>query len=303
MIDYTYNPSRLLPWVDGQGYSSDAYAWWIANTGQPTKLYQNGVDTGQQEGAGGINSFRMANAWRVQATSDVKVGIVDTGVRRVGSLANCVIGDDDISGHGTRIASLVVAVAPGTTILSRSTHYGEADMISGMDWCILSGAKVIILAWGEGNSSALLAAVNRCLLADVVLCCSMANNGQADYPALWVTQVPNIIPVASTDKQGKLYASSIIPSGVSAPGRNLPLQDLTEMRYGSGTSYAVGLVAGVIALMRSTCPNLTATQAVDIVKRNLRGLVKQISPEDCLREAVRFRIVPEKLSRVTTLPL
>lgn len=296
-----YDPDRLTPWVDGQGYSSDAYSWWMANMGHGTKLYQNKVYTGQQDGEGGKNSFRIANAWRIQPVSNIRVGVVDTGVHPVGILANCVIGDDDVAGHGTRIASLVVASAPGTTILSRSTHHGEADIIAGMDWCRTNGAKIIVLAWGEGNSVALSNAISRCLASDVIVCCSVAS-GPPDYPSLWAAVMPNILPVSATDKQGKLYACSLAKNGVSAPGRNIPMQDLTEVRYGSGTSYAVGLAAGVAALTWSATPGSSATQVAGILRRNTLGLVKQLSPEGCIREAVTYRIQPEKLKK-PTIPL
>lgn len=255
----------LLPWVDGQGYATDAYSWWVNNTGQPTMLYQNGVYTGAQEGAGGMNDLNMASAWAQQPTANIIVGL-----------------PDDSGTHHVRVQSLIESAAPGVTVLNYPTHYSVYDMVLGIDWCRTNGAKIVTLAWGTGPDESLSNAIRRCEADGVLVCCAVPNAAPMDYPSLWATQMRNILPVATTDKQGNLYVSEVPPNGISAPGRNVPVLDGTTIKYGSGSSYAVGIASGCIALIWSAKPELEAWQVNAFVQLTASGIHRQISPVDCL---------------------
>jgi subtilisin family serine protease len=77
---------------------------------------------------------------------------------------------------------------------------------------------------------------------------------------------PGVIAVASTDKDGRHSATSVTGSElvVSAPGEKLSTANVHGgYSLVTGTSDATAIVSGVVALIRSKMPSLTATEVFD----------------------------------------
>ncbi|MGC5284854.1 S8 family serine peptidase [Micromonospora sp. DT231] len=219
------------------------------------------------------------------------VAIVDSGVDgraaqlvgRVSVGANIVTGDgrgdSDCLGTGTAMAGLVAAqpvdgdafagVAPESVVMPVRvvTDVPSADAVAqatAIEVAVSAGATVIALGsyvdvTAEGVLRAIEAALSRNI---VVVAGAPAGTGAAAPPA-------ELISVAGVGVDGKLleeYAADLVD--VVAPGVNVSSIGIngTKQFVGSGTQYAVALVAGEVALVRAAHPDLSAAQVAHRVR-------------------------------------
>ncbi|MGC4812246.1 S8 family serine peptidase [Micromonospora sp. DT228] len=219
------------------------------------------------------------------------VAIVDSGVDgraaqlagRVSVGANIVTGDgrgdSDCLGTGTAMAGLVAAqpvdgdafagVAPESVVMPVRvvTEQPSADAVAqatAIEVAVSAGATVIALGsyvdvTAEGVLRAIEAALSRNI---VVVAGAPAGTGAAAPPA-------ELISVAGVGVDGKLleeYAADLVD--VVAPGVNVSSigTNGTKQFVGSGTQYAVALVAGEVALVRAAHPDLSAAQVAHRVR-------------------------------------
>ena len=190
----------------------------------------------------------------------------------------------DLNGHGTHCAGIAAAsinngigvagVAPAARIqpvkvLDDSGSGTNASVAEGIDWAAENGAQVISMSLGgPAPSRAIEEAVKKALAHNIVVVAATGNDGNADlsYPAA----IPGVMAIGATDAQDKLASFSQFGPHVSvtAPGVNIlstfPLNtnDIGMTEYGSisGTSMATPYVAGLVALVRGTAPQLNALQ-------------------------------------------
>lgn len=192
----------------------------------------------------------------------------------------------DGHGHGTHCAGTIAAKGNNSTwivgvnwestvigckFLSDAGSGNTSNAIQCVDYItdlkLTKGLNIIATnnSWGGGAySAALAAAIARATDAGIIFVAAAGNrNANTDvtpyYPALY----PEALPVAAIDRNGNRatfsnYGATTIP--IAAPGVEiLSTYKGANYAYMSGTSMAAPHVTGVLALMASINPSLSAT--------------------------------------------
>jgi type VII secretion-associated serine protease mycosin len=185
-------------------------------------------------------------------------------------------GEADDNGHGTGMAGLIVAhgqsrgIAPAAKILpvrafSADTSISEPQIPAGINWAIDHGASIInISASGGPDRAALREAIDRALANNIVVVAAVGNtptDKAVDYPAAY----PGVVAVAGVDREGNHAATSVTGPAVviAAPAVDIYSTSINGgYRTGVGTSDATAIVSGVVALIRSKYPNLSARDVI-----------------------------------------
>jgi len=223
------------------------------------------------------------------------VAILDTGVDAAhedisGTFVSDSPANRDAHGHGTHCAGIAgAATNNGKGIASLNwdgrfvdvasyqalgdTGFGSLESIAqAIIDATTDGADVISMSLGEFTPippKVVIDAVEFALSRDVIIVAA-AGNSNRDAALHMPSNIPGVIAVAAVDEQGNKARFSNINTGLSrpiaAPGVNiLSLEPGGTYGLKSGTSMATPLVAGLIGVMRSLYPELTAEEAYDIL--------------------------------------
>jgi subtilisin family serine protease len=201
----------------------------------------------------------------------VKVAIIDSGIgpeldaavgARVAMRVNeegqvqCSAGErTDTLGHGTAVATLVLAHAPRCSLLSAQVFYAARPatvlvITAAMEWCIAAGARVINLSLGlRDDRRALREGCLAAISQGVLLVASSPARGATAYPAVY----PGVLAV-SGDIRCKNEDCSIIAQDSLFGASPLPPDGFS----GGGASYAAARMAGRAAAFFETFPAATA---------------------------------------------
>ncbi|MBP2330857.1 subtilisin family serine protease [Kibdelosporangium banguiense] len=250
-------------------------------------------------------------AWQAGYTgTGVKVAVLDTGVDQTHpDLASREIAEKNFSdsadavdrvGHGTHVASTIAGtgakangkykgVAYGASILDAKVLSDggsgyDSWIISGMQWAVDQGAKVINLSLGGGDTpeiDPMEEAVNTLSAKHGTLFVIAAGNsgqagaetvgspGSADA-ALTVGAVDRDDSLAPFSSRGPRIGDAAIKPDITAPGVNIAAAKAAEGRLGtpvadgyvamSGTSMATPHVAGAAALLAQSHPDWAGEQ-------------------------------------------
>jgi subtilisin family serine protease len=135
---------------------------------------------------------------------------------------------------------------------------------AGIDAAIQHGFRVISMSIGGADSAATQAAVTRALKADVVIVAAVGNKPE-ETSVSWPARYDGVVAVGAVDRNGN-------HADVSVTGRQVlvaaPGVDITSAytgngyRTGTGTSDSTAITAGVVALIRSKYPTLSATEVI-----------------------------------------
>jgi subtilisin family serine protease len=201
---------------------------------------------------------------------------------------------DEQYGHGTFVASLVLAVAPDAMILPvralDDEGFGTSSTVAaGIIWAADAGADVInVSADLPAGPRIVQEAIKYARQRDAVVVAAAGNGGLSDiaFPA----RFSDVVGVTAVDALGRRPAFANVGDAVSvvAPGTAL-LGALPFDRAGagtatwSGTSFATPIVAGTAALVRAAFPALAredvrrrledTAQSVDAVNPGLSGML------------------------------
>ena len=253
-------------------------------------------------------ALRFSAVWNRSRGSGVTVAIVDSGVDANPQFGGRVIpGPDlvagtrpgippgaDCVGHGTAVASIIAAapvpgvsftgVAPAARILSVKISGTDTFPTSvapqGIMDAVQFGADVINLSLATPDDvPALRNAVEYALSHNVVVVAAAGNDlPQGGTGPFYPAAYPGVLAVGAVGPGGALAAFSDrhTPVAVTAPGVNVtsaypgtfpdayaPVQN--------GTSFAAAFVSGVVALVRSAHPGLSAVQVVSRIEATARG--------------------------------
>lgn len=225
----------------------------------------------------GLEKVQAATAWdTTTGSTGVTIAILDTGVDTDHPDLRDKIVDsinfsasptaDDVYGHGTHVAGIAAADTNNTmgvaglgyqsSIMNvkvlRDNGSGYHSWIAdGIVWATDSGANVINLSLGGGESSQLLEdAVNYAWKKGVVVVAAAGNHGNSYpvYPAAYA----NCMAVAATDQNDDRPSWSAYGDwvAVAAPGTGIysTIPD-DGYAYKAGTSMASPHVAGLAALV------------------------------------------------------
>ncbi|WP_307622748.1 type VII secretion-associated serine protease mycosin [Streptomyces sp. V3I7] len=230
-----------------------------------------------------------------QATgAGVTVAVIDTGVddhnaQLRGALAGgkdyvgSSDGDQDLEGHGTRVAGIIAArpvkgtgfqgLAPDAKILSYRYTGGEEKqgnsrtMSAAIRSAVAAGAKIINISsdtTGRQDNLELSNAVAAAVQKGVLIVAAAGNDGANGksantYPASY----PGVLAVAASDRNDEraFFSQSGNFVDIAAPGVGMVS---TVPKGGQctadGTSFAAPYVTGVAALLKEKHPNWTAAQ-------------------------------------------
>jgi hypothetical protein len=168
--------------------------------------------------------------------------------------------------HGTEVASLIAAVAPGAKIMPLKVFNpwgitSSAAIYGAFQYAIAHGAKIIVCAWATRlHSQAIEQAVALAREQGVLVVAAAGDRGDdlsrvASYPAALSRDFENVLTVTGVDSKNQLvqvtghYANfDARRVGIAAPGeailaaspRGVKLRD-------SSTGLAAGMVAGAVA--------------------------------------------------------
>ena len=267
--------------------------------------------------------LQMPQAWaaaKADSPQKTLVAVLDTGVAQAADdldansfvggynfIANSTNTTDD-NGHGTHVAGTLVQNTNNGIGVSGVAYYNArlmpvkvldargqgsfAQIIAGINYAVVSGAKIINMSLTASNGSqALEDAINQARANGVIIVAAAGNQGGAvGYPAAY----PNVVAVGAIRcDETRAYYSNFGPQiDVVAPGgdnnvdqngdgfgdgivqQTFKADDPNTFRYlfFEGTSMATPHVSGILALLLSKRPDLTPDAALNALYASVKDL-------------------------------
>ncbi|TAE61319.1 MAG: peptidase S8 [Nostocales cyanobacterium] len=259
-------------------------AWQNGHTGQGIIVAV--LDTGVDYNHNDLNSNIWVNTKEIAGNGidDDGNGFIDD-VRgwNFDSNNNNVLDDN---GHGTHVSGTIAAKNDGNgvtgiaynsqimavKVLDESGSGSYLSIANGIRYAVDNGANVINLSLGGNNgNNTLKSAIEYANSKNVIVVMAAGNEGasQPSYPARYADNFGLAVGAVNQNNQMSDFsnrAGSQEIKYVTAPGESI-YSTVPNNQYAtySGTSMAAPHVAGVVALMLSANPNLTATQVRDIL--------------------------------------
>jgi subtilisin family serine protease len=216
-------------------------------------------------------------------------------------------------GHGTLVAGVLAAVAPGAMIMPirAFTDQGQSDIYTiskAIYWAVNNGANVINMSFGTlTNSETMQGAIQYAQQHGVVLVSSAGNDGLSEQ--IFPANYSGVLSVASTNYLDLVATFSNYGSQVevSAPGVAI-IGPYPGGYYAvaSGTSFSAPIVAGEAALILSQAlsQGMTAQQA-NVASTIMQGAtdISHINPNKPVGGRVNVNTSVRSLTPPLTLQL
>lgn len=298
--DLENDPELRLEWVepnytDGQPEGNPTYKW---DKGEPVRV---GDDPAAWRGQRALSTVRAPEAHQTTRGEGTVVAVLDTGFRlghpalsdRFTANGYDFVDDDAVPeqsfngidddadgrtdegrGHGTHVAGIVAAVAPGSRIMPLRVLDDEGlgsvwITAEAIRWASERDADVINLSLGTAADSELLEdAVEDAEEDDAVVVASAGNDNRSQRQ--WPAADEDAVAVASvtpTDLRSP-FTNFGRWIDVAAPGQGI-ISSFPRRVYArwDGTSMAAPFVAGQAALLRAQRPAADAETLVARIKR------------------------------------
>ncbi|MCB0037519.1 MAG: S8 family serine peptidase [Anaerolineales bacterium] len=287
--------------------SRDVYAWpndgsqLVEVTEDPRLLYNWELDTSDfahyinQKAA---HEIRLTQSRSVNWGNGITVAVLDTGIDedhpmlfgQISAAQYDFVDDDpiaadefngidddgdgyidEVAGHGTHVAGLVLLTGPQVEILplrvldsdGRGDSFRLAEAIL---YAAANGADIINLSLGTTQNSLLLEDVIADVTAQGVLVIAAAGNLNSNAPQYPAAQSCTLAVTALDGKTRADYANYGDWVDVAAPGNHLnSTYPNNGVAWWDGTSMAAPLVAGQAAVLRSVNPNLTPAEIAQLI--------------------------------------
>jgi subtilisin len=180
---------------------------------------------------------------------------------------------DDLFGHGTACAGIILSAAPDAAIWSvrvlgsRLTGKGVV-FAAGLRWAITQGARVVNLSLSTGREDyfgLFHQIADEAAFASVVLVCAVNNVPAPTYPA----QFSSVISVAAHDGRDPfgLDANPAPPADFGAPGIDVRVPWLSGSTIvATGNSFAAAYVTGLVTRLVSKHPQLTPYEVKTVLR-------------------------------------
>ncbi|MFJ6438902.1 S8 family serine peptidase [Streptomyces sp. NPDC091649] len=249
-----------------------------------------------------LSAMQAEDMWKVTTGEGIKVAVIDTGVNpSTPSLRGQVVkgvdvtgapGDetDDYRGHGTTMAELIAGtgkggglkgLAPGVEIIpvrmsdvgfmtKRNTVIG--DIKKAIRAAADSDAQIISVSMADDFSQREEhEAVKYAESKGKLVIAGVGNEGNKENWKQYPASYPEVVGVASADRQGKVsyYSQHSGSVDVASPGSDIPKWcDSTFQSYcdgDGGTSAATAIASASAALIWSLHPDWTANQVLNVL--------------------------------------
>ncbi|MFH9747878.1 S8 family serine peptidase [Streptomyces anulatus] len=249
-----------------------------------------------------LSAMEAEEMWKATTGEGIKVAVVDTGVNSsTPSLRGQVLkgvdvtgapGDetDDYRGHGTTMAELIAGtgkggglkgLAPGAAIIpvrmsdvgfmsKRKTVIG--DMKKAIRAAADSDAQIISVSMADDFSQREEhEAVKYAESKGKLVIAGVGNGGNKENRKQYPASYPEVVGVASADRQGKVsyYSQHSGSVDVASPGSDVPgWCDSSFKSYcdgDGGTSAATAIASASAALVWSLHPDWTANQVLNVL--------------------------------------
>ncbi|GAB3156608.1 hypothetical protein GCM10027290_54710 [Micromonospora sonneratiae] len=238
-------------------------------------------------------------AWPYAKGAGVLVAVVDTGAdARLSALRGHLTvgadtttgtgrGDVDCNGSGTAMAGLIVGrserdasvagMAPDATVMPIRVVAGDGasqpnNQAAAIRLAVSGGARVIAFgSYVDVNAPEVVSAIGEATARDVVVVVPATTSGTAPATGAATSSgpvAPQVLRVGGIGEDGKL-TGGYLRGGVDvlAPAVRVLSVGINGAAFsGTGIQYAVALVAGEVALVRSRYPHLAAAGVVHRVK-------------------------------------
>lgn len=245
-----------------------------------------------------IAKLHVLRAQKFSRGDSIRVAIIDSGIDGthpelagdVEASFDALVTGEKLDAHGTAVAGLIVAharltgISPGARILAVRSFSASADgdsttgttfsIVKGLDWAIEHHAQVINMSFAGPSDPVTANTLAEAARQGIVLVAAAGNAGPRS-PPLFPADDPNVIAVAATDENDRLFKlSSPGPHiAIAAPGVDVVVA-VPNGRYDimTGTSFAAPMVSGVVALMMARNPALDVKTIRNILMVTARDL-------------------------------
>ncbi len=169
---------------------------------------------------------------------------------------------DEGFGHGTMVAGIVAATAPGAVILPirvlDDDGFGTlANLIKGIEYAVSQGADIINLSVGLSAQAKPLELAGKSAWDAGAMLVGAAGNSNTDTSIVYPASFNKVISVGAVDSTDVKAAFSNYNDEINlvSPGDGIYSSYPGGLyAQGSGTSFAVPFVSGALALLREMAP-------------------------------------------------
>lgn len=246
----------------------------------------------------GFGAIKIPEAWQnvSSAQRTIKVAVIDSGLEmthedlqnRIASGGyNFILGSNevyDVNGHGTAVSGVISAQANNgkgiagvagvldVKVLPLQAAYYDGSMylseeLAAIDYAIQNDVDIINISYGslsysEMEQQAILEAVSK----GITVVVAAGNEGRSIYA--YPASYDGVISVGSVSTNLNVSSFSNFNNKVDlvAPGESILTTSLdNSYSYMNGTSFSAPMVAGVVAVMKATNPQMTPDSVLSIL--------------------------------------